>query len=343
MENLMKAICLTTDNSVKLQSVPKPEKAEEGHLLIKMEACGINAGDIAFIGGVFPKGSIPISQYDICGVSGVGTVIEVGAGVPSTYNGKKVTIYRSLKFGENNIGTWCEYAHLPFEHCAILPDNSNMEEYSASLVNIITPYAFLKQIAEEEHKGVICTAGNSATGIALLGICIANDFPIISITRTQDGKKELEELGAKNIIVQTDFDFKEQLKEFSQQLSATAVFDGVGGEILNQMIEVLPFNSTIYCYGYLGGKTPLTIHTSILMKGITIKGFGNFKSKTVQNPQLLEKALSDISAIIEMPHFKTKAGKKFKFEDIDEALCYSSTTGEKAVLYPFLTDEEMRK
>lgn len=330
----MKAICLTSNNNVKMQDVPKPEKAEPGHLLIKMEACGINAGDLAFIGGVFSKGSIPISQYDICGVSGVGTVIEIGEGVPLNYKGKRVTVYRSLKFTENIIGTWCEYAHLHFQHCAILPNNANVEEYSGSLVNIITPYAFLKQITEEGHKGIICTAGNSATGIAMLGICIANNFPIVTLARTQDAKKELQELGAKNIVVHTDIDFKQQLKELSQEFSATAIFDGVGGEILNQIIDVLPINSTIYSYGYLGGKTPLTFHTSILIKGITIKGFGNFRTKTVQNPQLLEKALIDISEIIEKPHFKIKTGKKFRFEDINEALVFSSTIGEKAILYP---------
>ena len=37
-----------------------------------MHACGINAGDAAFIAGFFPPGSIPVSQYDIAGVSGVG-------------------------------------------------------------------------------------------------------------------------------------------------------------------------------------------------------------------------------------------------------------------------------
>lgn len=335
----MKAICLTSHNNVELQDVPRPEKAKQGHLLIKMEVCGINAGDIAFIGGAFPKGSIPVSRYDICGVSGVGTVIEVGEGVPSTYKGKNVTIYRSLKFGENIIGSWSEIAHLPYQHCVILPDHVNMEDYSGSLVNIITPYAFLKQITEEGHKGIVCTAGNSATGIAMLGICISNSFPIISIVRTKEGKKELEELGAKNIIIQSDNDFKLQLKELSQQLKTTAVFDGIGGEVLNQITDMLPLNSTIYCYGYLGGKTPLTLHTSILMKGITIKGFSNFRTQTIQNQLLLEKALIDISEIIFMPHFKTKAGKKFRFNEIHDALRFSSPTGEKALLSPSAKDD----
>lgn len=333
MKNTMQAITISGDG-IKVENVHKPEKAEPGHLIIKMVACGINAGDKAFIGGTFPPGSIPVSQYNICGVSGVGTVIEIGAEVPEEYIGKNVTVYRSLKFGENIIGTWSKYAQLPYQHCVILPANVNMEEYSGSLVNIITPYAFLKQIMAEGHKGIISTAGTSATGIAMLGICLAYNFPLVSIVRNDAGKKELEELGAKNIIVQNTNDFKIQVKEISQQLSATAIFDGVGGELLTNIIDVLPLNSTIYCYGYLGGKVPLTMHTSTLMKGITIKGFGNFRTKTVQDPQNLETALKDIGAIIHMPHFKTKAGDSFKLEDIHNALSYFSKDGAKAVLYP---------
>jgi len=44
MENLMKAICLTTSNGVKVQDVPKPEIAQQGHLLIKMAAAGSMPG-----------------------------------------------------------------------------------------------------------------------------------------------------------------------------------------------------------------------------------------------------------------------------------------------------------
>jgi NADPH:quinone reductase-like Zn-dependent oxidoreductase len=91
----------------------------------------------------------------------------------------------------------------------------------------------------------------------------------------------------------------------SQQLAATAIFDGVGGEILNKIIDVLPFNSTICSYGYFDGDTSLTIHTGILMKGVTIKGSSNSMTKTVQDPQLWGKALKDISEIIKMPHFMT--------------------------------------
>lgn len=333
MKNSMKAIC-STPGGVELQNVPAPVKAEPKHLLIKMEACGINPGDKSFIGRTFPIGLV-LSKYDIFGVSGVGTVQEAGDDVPAEYIGKQVAIYRSLVPSDHIVGTWSQYAHVHYLDCVLLPESVDMLDYSGSLVNIITPYAFVKQVQAEGHKGIITTAGTSATGIAMTGICLACNIPHIAIVRTAAAKKELKDLGAKHVLVQEDADFKNQLKDLAQALSATAVFDGVGGAILNDIIDVLPSNTTIYAYGFLGGATPLTVHTSALIRGITIKGFSNFRSGTVLNLSELEKAMKDISEIIHMPHFKTKRGPGFKLEDIVDALAFSAEDGAKAILHPF--------
>lgn len=331
----MRAVCLTTKHGVELKKVPTPKKAEPGYLLIKMEACAINHGDKAFIGGAFPPGTIPVSLHDICGVSGAGKVIEVGDSVPHEYQGKNVAIYKSLKFSDRMVGTWSEYAHMHYHHCVILPDKVKLEEYSGSLVNSITPYAFLKQITDEGHKSIICTAGNSATGLAMLGVCLANNVPIISIVRNKEAKKSLEKLNATNILVQGELTFETQLEELSAKLNSTAVFDGVGGELISQIAKVLPRGSSIYAYGFLGGDSPLSIHTSVLlMKNLTIKSFGNFTSETVRNPEKLEKALNDLAEIINMPHFKTKVGKSFSLEDINDALHFTSNDGGKSILLP---------
>ncbi len=277
-----------------------------------------------------------LSLYNVYGVSGAGTVIETGSGVPETYRGKNVAMYRSLKASASMVGTWCEYAHMHYLDCILLPDGVDPADYAGSVVNMITPFAFLRQISAAGHKGIISTAGNSATGIAMEGICQAYEFPLISIVRNEAGKKELEGLGAKNIVVQSEADFGRQLQELSLSLSATAIFDGVGGEVLNKIIEVIPNNSTIYSYGYLGDAVPLTVYARTLSaKGITFTPFANFRTATVQNQENLEKALSELGAICHMPHFKTKAGAAFPLERIKDALAFSSKDGAKAILHPW--------
>jgi NADPH2:quinone reductase len=195
MKELMKAIVLL-DGVLTVQNVERPQKAEPGHLLVKMKAAAINSGDKFFLKYPTPPGTVK-SLYDIRGVSGVGEVLEVGEGVPVDYVSKNVTFYRQLKYSESVVGSWSEYAHIHYLDCAILPDSAESGEYTGSMVNIITPYAFLKQVADEGHQGIIATAGNSATGIALLGFCLTHNFPLISIVRNENGRKELEALGAK--------------------------------------------------------------------------------------------------------------------------------------------------
>lgn len=334
MEKKMNALCLIPGEGVKLQQVRQPESAKPGHLLIKMQACAINPGDKAFIKLPLPPGSV-LSLYDVYGVSGAGTVIATGDGVPEAYRGKKVSMYRSLKSSESMIGTWCEYAHMHYLDCIILPDDAVPEEYAGSVPNAITPYGFLQQVSAEGHKGILSTAGTSATGIAMLGICLANNFPLISIVRNEAGKKELAALGATHIVVQNDPAFRQQVQEFSKELSATAIFDGVGGEVLNKIIEVIPNNAAIYLYGYLGDAIPLTVHTRTLSaKGITIRPFINFRTETVMNPQRLEKALQDLGAIFHQPHFKTKPGPTYSFAEINDALAFTAAHGEKPILSP---------
>jgi NADPH2:quinone reductase len=335
MEHVMKAVCATAAHGITVQQVPTPVQVAPGHVLLKMLACGINPGDKAFIGRTtFAPGSIPVSQYDIYGASGAGQVLAVGPGVPPEYAGKRVAIYRSLQFSDHLVGLWSEYAHVPYLDCALLPDGAHAAAYAGSLVNVITPYAFWKQIVGEGHQGIICTAGTSATGIALLGVCLAYGVPLVSIVRTAAGKQALEALGATCVVVQEAADFTAQLQEAAQRLAATAVFDGVGGEVLNKIVDVVPANTTIYCYGYLGDSTPLTIHTRALMRGLTIKPFSNFKTATVQDSHQLAQALAAIRKIIHMPHFTTKIGREFKLEEITEALQFVAADGGKAILCP---------
>jgi NADPH2:quinone reductase len=330
--NQMKAITIVGKGQVALSEVPQPEKAGAGHLIIKMQSMGINAGDKFFIGGNFPPGMFTQSQYDIAGVSGVGKVTGIGDGVPENYLGKNVTIYRSLTTGEDIVGTWSEHAHLPYLQCAILPDDVDPDEYAGVLVNLITAYGAYKQAIKEGHQGIVVTAGNSDTGKAMLGFGLSAGFPVISIVRNDAGLQELKKLGAQHVLVQGTPQFQQQYVALSADLKATAVFDGVGGALLGDLLELALPGTSIYAYGFLGGGTPVSFHTGILVKGITIKGFSNFKTETVQDPQQLAEALEEISKVIHLPHFKFKIGKRFSFEDIQQALAYVASTDGKALL-----------
>jgi NADPH2:quinone reductase len=330
----MKAICTTPGRDLEVHEVPAPDKPVAEHMLIKMDASAINPGDIAFLKRA-PLGQVPTSLYDIWGVSGGGTVIAVGEEVPMSRLGKKVSVYRSLINAGETIGSWCEIAQMHHLTCVTLPDDVDPIDYSGSLVNSITPYAFWKQAQQDQHRGVLVTAGTSATGIAMLGIALAYNVPIVSIVRDTTGWQELTALGAKNVLVQTDPNFDQDLGAVAEEKKTTAIFDGVGGDLLNRIMPLVAYGSTVYAYGYLGGRAPVSFHSSMLMaKSLTIRNFSNFGSQTVQDRQKLRAALDDLADIIAMPHFKTKRGESFGYDRIEYALKYSETNHGKAILMP---------
>jgi NADPH2:quinone reductase len=168
-EAIMKAVCVTPERELEVRDAPAPGAPPEGHVLIKMEACAINHGDHTFL-KMRSLMNMPATLHDIWGASGAGRVVAVGPGAPQNYMGKKVAIYRSISMihSRQTVGLWSEQAQVHYLSCLILPDHVDCRDYSGSLVNIITAYAFLRQIVDEGHRGIIATAGNSATGRMLV-------------------------------------------------------------------------------------------------------------------------------------------------------------------------------
>ena len=329
----MKAICVTPSRGLEVRDVPTPKEPAPGHVLVDMDASAINHGDKTFLRRPTTAGSaLAAGRHDVWGASGSGRVVALGAGVPAEYAGQQVAIYRSLGRSPESVGLWCERAQVPYTSCLILPDHVRMRDYCGSLVNVITAYAFLEEIAEAGHKGVIVTAGNSATGRALASLARRKTLPAIFLVRTEAAREALCRLGAEHVIV-TNEGFTDTLGVLSAELGTTAVFDGVGGDLLGKIAPSLPMNSTIYFYGFLGGDTPFSIEPVLfMMKNLTMRRFSNFDSRTVKEQDKLVSALKALEGVIDDPMFTTRIGKEFSYDQIEQAMAYESLEGAKAVL-----------
>ena len=143
-------------------------------------------------------------------------------------------------------------------------------------------------------------------------------LPTVAIARNEAGREKLRGLGADDVVLLADPDVKAVI----ECRAATAVFDGVGGALLTQLVPRLAHGSTVYSYGYLGGHdVPLQIATTLLMtKALTLRSFSNFASPTVRDPERLAAALRHIGELLALPHFKTPLGQTYGLDQIDEAM-----------------------
>lgn len=328
----MKALCVNADRKLELREIPEPTAAPAGHLMIELDSSAINHGDTFFLTSAGPL-SLPPRRHDVWGASGAGRVIALGDGAPTRYLGRQVALYRSLTHTPDMLGIWSEKVIVPPNACVTLPDAVRARDYCGSLVNAITAYAFLEEVRDGGHKGVIVTAGSAATGRALLALAAARGMPALFLARSTEARDELLRLGAEHALSTADENFDTDFSELSQSLSATAIFDGVGGALASRLAPLVPQNATLYFFGFLGGPTPVSVPAVLFMsKNLTMKRFSNFESATVKDPTRLALALHDIEGLIADPLFRTNIGGEFDFVDIEAALRYAPAGGAKAVL-----------
>lgn len=331
----MQAVCVTADRSLELRDIPTPTEPPPGYLLVDITAAAINHGDKTFLKTPEAAGNaVAFRSYDVWGASASGRVVAVGAGVPPGYAGRSVAIYRSLQRDRPTLGLWCERAQVPYRSCLPLAEHLQAKAFSGSLVNVMTAYAFLEEAASAGHGGVIVTAGNSATGHALAAFARRRRMPAILLVRTPAAQAQLQRRGIEHVIVIQN-GFLAELGELATTLGATAVFDGVGGELVTDIAPVLPMNSTVYFYGFLAAAAPVALSSLLFMrKNLTLKRFSNFESATVRDVEKLDAALKDIESCIDDPLFETRVGQEFRLDQFDAAMRYEAVPGAKAVFVP---------
>ena len=329
----MRAICVTAGRELELREVPEPRDPPPGHLLVRIETAAINHGDKTFLKQTNTAGPVlPRSVHDIWGASAVGQVVGAGSGVANGYVGRHVAVYRSIGRGPDTVGLWSETAQVPYTACLRLPDGVDPHDYSGSLVNIITAYAFLQTAAADGHRGVMATVGNSATGRALAALARSKGTAALLLVRSSSAKADLERHGIENVIVVDGDSRMEAAGERAMELGTTAIFDGMGGGGLSRVLPHLPQRSTVYAYGFLAGPDPVSFPSALLMsKDLTLRRFSNFESPTVRNPSSLAEAMRDLEAVADDPLFHTRVGRTFGLEEFDAAMAYETGAGAKAV------------
>ncbi len=331
----MKAICVTDARALELREVPEPIRADlpGDHVLVEMEASAINHGDKMFLARPATASGLNTSRHDIWGASGAGRVVAAGDDLPVDLIGRKVAIYRSLTASPHTVGLWSEQAVVPFTSCVVLPEDVEAIDYSGSLVNAITAYSFLEEMEAKQQKGVVVTAGSSATGLAMAALLHDRQTPAIFLVRSANSRDTLRSLGIEHVLSTTDDDFEMQFEQRAEELQTTAVFDGVGGQLVSRITPLLPVNSTVSFYGFLAGAAPISVATGLFMsKNLVMERFSNFNSPTVRDTERLRDALKKLAQHIGNPLFRTRIGQTFRLDQIHEAIAYERTPGRKAVL-----------
>jgi NADPH2:quinone reductase len=120
----MRAMQVTALNQpLTLQEVKTPTPAA-GEVLVKIDTCGLNFGDLLIIKGTYQeKPALPFTL----GMELAGTVVGIGAGVKHLKEGQRIASYTGF-------GGLAEYAAIDADICVPVPDQMDAVDAAAFLI-----------------------------------------------------------------------------------------------------------------------------------------------------------------------------------------------------------------
>ena len=235
--------------------VPTPRA---GQVLVKMRTAAVNPSDLMFLRGRYGVRREPPTTP---GFEGCGVVVASGSGFGQMLIGRRVSCAAQGEFG-----TWAEYTIASATSCFPLRNAVNDDQGAMMLVNPLTAWAMLDTARRAGHHGVVINAANSALGRMIIRVAAVRGMPTIAIVRSDTYVAELTALGATQVLVSSEADFGQQLREASERLKTTMAFDAIAGAQTGELLNAMPRGAHVLVYGALS-LSPVQVDVGTLLFG----------------------------------------------------------------------------
>ena len=241
----------------------------EGEVRLQVQAVGLNRAEAMYMRGFyFEQPQIPSR----IGYEAAGIVKAVGAGVDSSWVGKRIATVPG--YSMNRWGVLGEEAIVPADSLGEYPASLSPAEGSAIWMQYLTAYGALITVGNV-HQGdfVLITAASSSVGLAAIQIVKAEGAIPIAATRRSNKRDALLALGAAHVIATEEQDLPAEVKRIAGGKGARVIFDPVAGPFLEKLAEATAPGGVVLVYGLLSQQpTPLPL-IAVLRGGLTIRGY----------------------------------------------------------------------
>jgi NADPH:quinone reductase-like Zn-dependent oxidoreductase len=290
--------------------IPPPTAQE---VRIQVKAIGLNRADTMFRSGFYIE--TPVFPSTL-GYEAAGTIDSLGSDVQGFSIGDKVNVIGA--FSLNDYGTYGELINIPAYTLQKIPANLSYEQAASTWTNYLTAYGLLIEAAKiKAGQHVLITAASSSAGLAAIQVVNMVGGTSIAVTTTVAKKEALLKAGAKHIIVTSEQDIVEEVKNISEGKGADVILDPVGGPLFAKLISAIADRGQVFIYGAMSQElTPFPIF-DVLMKCPVIKGYTAFE--VIGNPVVLQSAVEFINAGLAAGKLTPIISKVFPLDQVVEA------------------------
>jgi NADPH:quinone reductase-like Zn-dependent oxidoreductase len=312
-EGTMRAIVVSEHGGpevLRIQELADPV-ANDGDVLIRVKAFGLNHADMYMRSGIWPFG-IPV-----LGIEAAGTVEEDPSG--QLERGEHVVAVVGGMARTRN-GSYAELVTVPAANVVPIETSLSWAELAAIPEVYATAWTALhSNLALQSGQSVLIRGATSTVGQAAVNIARDLAAHVIATTRNPERQPHLRELGAHEVLIDDG--------EIAGKLRAThpdgvdAVLELVGNSVLRDSLKAVRPTGGVCLVGFLGGLEPIADFDPLmdLPSGVRLTTFASafvlgdehFPTTDVPLQEIVDKASRGV--------FQAKPARVFKFDQIVDA------------------------
>jgi NADPH2:quinone reductase len=287
--------------------IPQPKP---GHVIIEVKAFGLNHAEIYFRKGAWG---------DVAEISGIECVGVVKSDPDRRFVAGQKVMAIVGGMGRSFNGSYAEVASVPASNVVAVKTDLPWEELAAIPESYATAWSSLSGILKVTAGQIVAIRGaTSALGQAAVNIAAHAGARVIATTRNATRASMLENLGAKEVLLESS-ELSKRIRERHPQ-GIDAVLDIVGNTTVLDSLAMLRRGGHVCLVGFLGGGGPLTLEPVFQMpSGTHLSVFASAVITGTPEFPLSEIPFQDIVDRVAAGTYKAKPAKIFRFEDIQEA------------------------
>ena len=294
--------------------VPTPD---QGEVLIKVAAAGVNRPDVMQREGKYPP---PKGASDIPGLEVAGTIVALGAGVSDWREGDRIC---ALVAG----GGYAEYCVAPAPQCLPIPEGLSETEAAAVPETFFTVWDNVFTRGQlKAGETLLVHGGSSGIGTTAIQLACALGAEVIVTAGSAEKCAACEKLGAKRAINYRDEDFVEIVKEITDGKGVDVILDMVGGDYTIRNLNALGQGGRLVQIAVQRGtKAEIALHL-IMIKQLIVTG-STLRARPVDAKAVIATALREKTwPLIEQGKVKPLIHQTFSLDEAAKAHALMDTS-----------------
>jgi NADPH2:quinone reductase len=287
-----------------------PPRPGPGEALVRHRAIGLNFIDVYFRTGLYqPPMGLPFTP----GLEASGVVEAVGEGVSDIRVGQRVA------YGTGPLGAYSDLRTMPADKLVAIPETIADEVAAAMMLKGMTAQYLLKQTYQVKPGDTILVhAAAGGVGLILCQWAKHLGATVIGTVGTREKAEIARAHGCDHVIVYTEEDFVQRVKELTNGKGVPVVYDGVGRATFMQSLDCLQPRGLMVSFGNASGPVEAFNLGILSQKGSLYVTRPTLASYTATRAQLLA-AANDVIDVVSRGIVKIEVNQRFPLKDAAEA------------------------